>query len=165
MALDSDRSWDYPGKVYDGPDAILQRVAAFRARALPKPEWDHFAHLTIGHHYVQCYGAGLALDRLRDDISAYNLAVGVPNCETRGYHETITAFYVATIARYLALIPASMPLLEQVHGLLNHPLGSKAIAFSFYSKERLLSVEARRAWINPDLRPLSDLDEEGLEAA
>lgn len=157
MALDSPRSWERPGQVYDGPDAILARVAAFRARTLPKPQWDHFAHLTVGHHYVATYGADEALVRLRTDISSYNEACEVPNSDTRGYHETITAFYVLSIARYLATIAASTPLLDQVHGLLNHPLGSKAIAFAFWSRERLLSTAARRAWLAPDRRPIADL--------
>jgi hypothetical protein len=155
--MDSPHSWNKPGKVYDGPDVILARVAAFRARTLPKPEWDHFAHLTVGHHYVTAYGADEALAQLRGDISRYNEACGVPNSDTRGYHETITAFYVRTIARYLAQIPASMPLLDQVHGLLNDALGSKAIAFEFWSRERLLSTEARRAWLAPDLKPIEAL--------
>lgn len=165
MAMDSPHSWNKPGKVYDGPDAILARVAAFRARTLPKPEWDHFAHLSIGHHYVTAYGADEALERLRADISRYNEACGVPNSDTRGYHETITAFYVRTIARYLEQVPASMPLLDQVHGLLNDALGSKAIAFDFWSKERLLSIEARRAWLEPDLKPIDALEGWRLEAA
>lgn len=157
MALDSPRSWDRPGPIYASPDAILDRVAAFRARTLPKPEWDHFAHLTVGHHYVATYGAAEALVRLRADIAAYNEACGVPNSDTRGYHETITALYVLTIARYLEQVPASMPLLDQVHGLLNDALGSKAIAFEFWSRERLLSTAARMAWLEPDLRPIADL--------
>lgn len=157
MALDSPHSWDRPGRVYDTADAVLARVAAFRDRTLAKPQWDHFAHLTIGHHYVATYGAGEALARLRADIAAYNEACGVPNSDVRGYHETITAFYVMTIARFLEQVPGSMPLLEQVHALLNDPLGSKAIAFEFWSRERLLSVAARRSWLEPDRRPIADL--------
>jgi hypothetical protein len=157
MALDGPYSWNKPGAVYAGPDAILARVAAFRACRLPKPEWDHFAHLTVGHHYVTAYGAAEALVRLRADIAAYNEACGVPNSDSRGYHETITAFYVHSIARYLEQVPASMPLLDQVHGLLNDALGSKAIAFAFWGKETLLSVAARRGWVDPDRRPIADL--------
>ncbi len=157
MALDSPRSWNRPGPVYGSADAVLARVAAFRARTLPQPEWDHFAHLTVGHHYVAAYGAGEALARLRTDIPAYNEACGVPNSDTRGYHETITAFYVLTIARYLEQVPAAVPLLDQVHGLLNDALGSKAIAFAFWTRDRLLSTAARRAWLEPDLRPIGNL--------
>lgn len=159
MALDSDRSWARPGPIYSSTEAILRRVEAFRAFALPKEQWDHFAHLTIGHHYVTTYGAPSALLRLRGDIRCYNDACGVPNSDLRGYHETITAFYVRTIARYLDQVPASTPLIEQVHGLLNDPLGSKAIAFEFWSKDLLLSVEARRDWVAPDRRPIADLDD------
>ncbi len=154
MALDSPRSWHRPGRIYDGPDAILARVAAFRARTLPKPEWDHFAHLTVGHHYVATYGTEDALARLRNDIARYNEACDVPNSDSRGYHETITAFYVRTIARYLEQVSAATPLIDQVHGLLNDALGSKALAFEFWSKDRLLSTAARRAWLDPDLRPI-----------
>jgi hypothetical protein len=37
------------------------------------------------------------LEEIRRGIIAYNAAVGTPNSDTRGYHETITAFYVWAI--------------------------------------------------------------------
>lgn len=54
-------------------------------------------------------------------------------------------------------MPAATPLIDQVHGLLNDALGSKALALAFWTKDRLLSTAARRAWLGPDLRPIMEL--------
>jgi len=34
------------------------------------------------------------------------------------------------------------------------PFGNKDWLLAYWSKERLFSVEARRAWVEPDLAPL-----------
>lgn len=38
--------------------------------------------------------------------------------------------------------------------LLNSPLGNSKWLLEHWSRERLFSVEARRAWLPPDLKPL-----------
>jgi len=38
--------------------------------------------------------------------------------------------------------------------LLATPFGDKAWPLTFWSRERLFSVEARRGWVAPDLAPL-----------
>jgi hypothetical protein len=45
-------------------------------------------------------------------------------------------------------------LVALANGLLSSPLGNKECPLRYYSKERLMSAEARAGWIDPDLRPL-----------
>ncbi len=91
MAIDSKHSWEKPGQVYADTDEIVAAVSRFKDHTLPKPQWNHFTRLTVGHHFVQVYGARDALTRLRRGICAYNEATGVENTEAAGYQETITA--------------------------------------------------------------------------
>ena len=47
----------------------------------------------------------------------------------------------------------SEPLLSSLAILLQSPLAQKDWLLSFYSRERLFSVAARREWLEPDLKP------------
>lgn len=100
------------------------------------------------------FGADEALARLRVGIRQLNDSHGTPNSATRGYHETITRAYVELLAEYLSRVPQTMPLAECVAGLFASPLGAKQALLHFYTRERLMSSEARTTWVEPDLLPL-----------
>ena len=136
-------------------DVAIRRVgAAMIARALPKPEWTHEAHLAT------C--AWLILERpdivperdLPDMIRRYNESVGGVNDETQGYHETITRVFVRGVRLSLAASEGQGGLAARVNALLLSPHGRREWPLGFYSRERLFSVEARMGWVEPDLAPL-----------
>ena len=129
-------------------------AARFTALTLAKAEWTHAAHLTVGAWHVDRYGAVEALGLLRDGIRRLNESHGNVNSATDGYHETITAAYVTLLAAYLESCPPDVPLDACVERLLGGPLAARDMLFTFYSRERLQSVEARARWIEPDLAPL-----------
>ena len=133
------------------PDGLAARFARL---TLPKGEWTHAAHLTVGAWHVDRYGAAEALTRLRDGIRRLNESHGTSNTATSGYHETITAAYVTLLAAYLAACPPELALPARVDRLLAGPLAARDMLFTFYTRERLMSVEARARWIEPDLAPL-----------
>ena len=137
------------------PEALAAR---FTALTLPKDEWTHAAHLIVGAWHVDRYGPVEALDRLRRGIRRLNESHGNTNTATDGYHETITAAYVTLLAAYLDACPPELPLAARVDRLLVSPLAGRDMLLSFYSRERLLSTDARARWVEPDLAPL------GLEA-
>jgi hypothetical protein len=145
---------DRPFVPYDSEAAIMGIVDGFRSRTLPAPRWTHQAHLTVGLWHILNRPADTVLDEIRRGIIAYNVAVGTPNTDTRGYHETITAFYVWVIRAYLRNATAGLTLVEMTNGLLASPYAQKSYPFEFYSRDRLLSVAARHAWLDPDLKPL-----------
>ena len=86
-------------------------------------------------------------------IRAFNEATGTPNTDTGGYHETITLASLAAVRAALAEAP-SRPLYEILDRLLDLPLGDSKWLLDYWSRERLFSVEARRRWLPPDLKPL-----------
>lgn len=132
-------------------EALAER---FTALTLAKEEWTHVAHLTVGAWHVDRYGATDALSMLRDGIKRLNVSIGGANTPTAGYHETITAAYVTLIAAFLDACPPGLPLAARVDRLLASRLAGRDMLFSFYSRERLMSTDARARWVEPDLAPL-----------
>lgn len=127
---------------------------AFVASTLPQAEWTHEAHLAVGLWHVRQFGSVEALERLRVAIRRLNDSHGTPNSDTRGYHETITRAYVELLAQFLNAAPATASLGESVERLLASPVADRQAMLRFYSPTRLMSVEARRQWLEPDVAPL-----------
>ena len=122
-------------------------------RTLPKAQWTHAAHLTATLRLVRTRNEGLERD-LPGIIRAYNVAVGGVNDDTSGYHETITQAYLAAIRAFEAALPPGLADAEAAARLLATPMGDKEWPLTHWSRERLFSVEARRGWVDPDLKPL-----------
>ncbi|MEZ5283313.1 MAG: hypothetical protein R2712_00620 [Vicinamibacterales bacterium] len=137
----------------DGLDTAAL-VQAFEDRTLPKASWTHEAHLRVGLWHVRTWGPAGALTRLRAGIRAYNEAVGTPNTDASGYHETLTVFYVRMLAAFMAEPAPDGDAGDGGEGRMLRALGDRRLPLRYYSRERLFSVEARRAWVEPDLVPL-----------
>ncbi len=71
----------------------------------------------------------------------------------RGYHETVTLYFVWSAARFLERFPET-GLAARANAYVDGPFGAKDGIFTFWTKERLLTPEARLAWRDPDIRPL-----------
>jgi len=138
-------------------EEIESFVRDFEACTLPKPRWTHHAHLLVGLWYLSKHTPAEALNIVRRRISAYNLAVGTENNDSGGYHETLTRLYLDAIAAHLARHRTeSMP--EALTLLFQTPLARSDWPLRFYSRDRLFSVRARRAWVEPDLPGDDPLD-------
>jgi hypothetical protein len=90
---------------------------------------------------------------LPDVIRRYNASVGGVNDDTQGYHETITQAYIRAVRAHCAECTEGS-LAERVNALLASERGRRDWLLRFYSRERLFSIEARRAFVEPDLAPL-----------
>jgi len=133
----------------------VERLGArFSAQEIPAAEWTHTAHLMTGAWHVFHLGPDEALHRMRAGIRRLNQAHGTPETPTRGYHETITRAYIELLSVFLAGFPATTPLSARVAALLEHRLAARDALLSFYQRERLMSPEARAAWVEPDRAPL-----------
>jgi hypothetical protein len=87
-------------------------------------------------------------------IRSYNESVGGVNDDTQGYHDTITRAFLAGVRLFLSEADLEAPLHELVNELLLSPMGRRDWPLRFYSRDRLLSVEARRAFVEPDVAAL-----------
>ncbi len=128
-------------------------IAAFEAGTLPKEQWTHAAHLLTGACYVYDFGEARAIDLMRRNVSAYNLAVGGQNTETSGYHETITVFWIKLLA---GLLRERQPIrrVEFAKCAVDHFLSQRDILRRFYDFDVAASAEGRRTWLPPTLERL-----------
>lgn len=121
----------------------------FQRLELSRAQWTHDAHLAVGLWHVARFGPGEALERLRCGIRALNEHNGVVNSRTEGYHETITRGYVELIAGFLSrrgvAVPTNEALDADVDALLHDPLARRDALLAYWSRERLLSAQARAA--------------------
>jgi hypothetical protein len=140
--------------VYASETEIIRLGEGLFACTLPRPEWTHAAH----------FAAALWLLRTRPDldaprvlpglIRAYNESVGRVNDDTGGYHETITLASLRALKGVLDANPTDMPLYRIVNSLMASSMGDPNWLLEYWSVARLMSVEARREWRDPDLKPL-----------
>jgi hypothetical protein len=121
-------------------------------RSLPKAEWTHAAHFAAALWLLRRPGIDATREMPRL-IRAYNEATGVRNTDTSGYHETITLASLRAASAWLARAPHSA-LHDALATLLASEYGRAEWLLRYWSKEVLFSTAARRAWVEPDLRPL-----------
>ena len=122
------------------------------ARTLPKAEWTHAAHFACALWLL----TRPHLDAFREMpglIRAYNEATGGENTDTAGYHETITQASLRAARDHLTARPGD-GLATVLAELLEGPFGRSDWLLTYWSKQELFSVEARRTWRDPDLQPL-----------
>jgi hypothetical protein len=133
-------------------DAEIEHIGeGLLACTLPRSEWTHEAHLAATT-YLLLRRPDVDLDReLPDIIRRYNESVGGVNSDSEGYHETITHAFLRGVRLFLAESDVGEPLPDLVNGLLLSPMGRRDWPLRFYSPERLFSIEARRAFVPPDI--------------
>lgn len=130
-------------------EALERLVSLFLDRSLPAEEWTHQAHLLVGLMLGRRLPQDRLLPTLRRTISAYNVATGGQNTDEAGYHETITAFYAATLGAF-ARATQDLPAAHAAERLLNCPLADRRIVLRAYSDHTLKSKAARLTCVPPD---------------
>ncbi|MCB0480784.1 MAG: hypothetical protein KDC83_05095 [Flavobacteriales bacterium] len=128
---------------------INSLIERFEARQLPKVEWTHEAHLIVAIWYVSKYSSEKALSIVRKNITAHNAAVGTPNTDDEGYHETITKFWL-TVADSFIKSQETNSTCELCNRFIASGISKSSFPLLFYSEKALFSVKARRVWVEPD---------------
>ncbi len=123
--------------------AWAELIRRFELCELSAAEWTHQAHLAAAAWYLTNYPPVEAGQRIRDGIRKFNESVGGKNTEDSGFHETLTEFWMREV--YSRLQRG-----EELADILALPSGYWR---DFYSIDLPKSREARRAWVEPDLRP------------
>jgi hypothetical protein len=120
---------------------ILTVVRKLEQCVFAPSEFHHSDHLAVCVVYL--YGGDLetAMDRMRSSLLRFTAHHNV-----KGYHETITRFWMRHVAQRL---DRRLCLGESVRQV-QEELGDKGIIYRYYSKELLHSPEAKQSWIEPD---------------
>jgi hypothetical protein len=143
------------GGTCETEEKIARLMREFEACTLPKQDWTHTAHLVVGFWYLRHFPYAEAVTRIRAGIQRYNEACGVRQTPTGGYHETITLFYISMIDRLLRSATPEESTVSLAARVIDE-CGDRRLPLTYYTKERLMSWEARTRWVEPDLRSLID---------
>lgn len=129
-------------------DEIKTLVDKFESCGLHPSQFKHEAHLTVALWYLLQFSQAQATERMRE-----NLRKLLRHYNIEGYNETMTLFWMRRMNSFLNSAGE-----EQVTALIIRRIiaacGSSQLVYDYYSKERILSEEARATWIEPDLKPL-----------
>ena len=128
-------------------------IDRFHDATVPASEFTHAAHLVVGLWHARSFDEEQALTRMRAGILRLNAAHGTPNSDMRGYHETITRAYLLLLAQFVRA-HADLTGAALAQALLGSPLAQRDALLNYYSRDLLMSVGARRGWVEPDLSPL-----------
>ena len=122
-------------------------------RNLPKPEWTHAAHFAAALWFLATRPKLDVPRELPIAIRAYNVATGVANTRSSGYHETITLASIRAARFYLCRQP-NRPIFEITTALMASEFGDPDWIMAYWSRGRLFSAYARLNWCEPDLESL-----------
>jgi hypothetical protein len=127
-------------------------VEQFEAATLPSWAWTHEAHLITGLSILSRFGIDNAPTEMKKRLFKYNEAVGKINSDTSGYHETVTFFWLEAVWERLSVdgkVNFDQATLDAL--LSNIDLANRNLFLKSYSDKLILSVEARRKYVKPDL--------------
>lgn len=136
---------------YRSEDEINALLAAFEDTTIARERWKHAEHLVVALCYVERHGLEIAIEKMRSGLfELLTDGFKVDLSKEMPYHETLTVFWMRTVAEYAASKNGAS-LLEKANEVVvlfdkDHPL-------RFYSRERLFSDEARATFIEPDPQP------------
>jgi hypothetical protein len=130
----------------------IEAVAkGFESCTTSKDEFPHRSHLTVAAYYLYNSTEGDATERMRTGLLRFLDHHGVGRAK---YHETLTVFWIKTVSEFLAQLDVKLSLLEKTNAAVAS-LGDSRLVYDYYSKELLASEEARKRWVEPDLRAIT----------
>jgi hypothetical protein len=139
---------DFPLPEFLSSDATLDAlIAGFEDGTWPKAQWTHAAHLAAAACYI-LHGESV-LDRLRTNISRYNVSQGGENTEESGYHETLTCFWYGVIRDFVGTLPAGLDRLAVAREVVTEFAPQRDLFMQYYDFDVVKSREARAKWIPP----------------
>ena len=133
---------------------IYELVQSFEACTFPLGCWNHREHLTVAVWYLRRLPPEKAIDRMRLGIRRFNTRHGVQVTQESGYHETLTVFLVRKISMILKRLDPNAPLPAVIEQVCRKLSDWRAVVREHYSRARIMSWEARRGWMEPDLKPV-----------
>ncbi len=134
-------------------ETLAQFVRDWEQDRIPGDQWTHAAHVAMAAHYLQTLPKEEALSRVRKGIWAYAEARGVPNARLgRGYHETLTVFWVELCDRYLR--SCGKQGIEAARAVVDYYANQSKLHKEYYSGDIVMSAKAKANWVEPDLRAL-----------
>ena len=130
-------------------DAEIESLARrFETCELQPDDLPHCAHLAMSVWYFMRLPEREATERNREALLRF-----VRHHNLKVYNETITLFWIKLLCRFVEDSSAGACVKDVANEAIKR-FGNSRIIFDYYTKELLMSEEARLKWIEPDLKPL-----------
>lgn len=127
---------------------IAEVVRAFEEATISRDKWKHAEHLTVALHYLCLHDYDVAYEKMRSGIFKLLGAFGVDTAKEMPYHETLTVFWMRTVADFNASKNGGS-LLDKANELVAN--FDKDYPLRFYSRKYLFSDVARAKFVEGDL--------------
>ena len=123
-------------------------VRSFEICDYPNESFKHADHIRLAWIYIRRFGLQAAQDRMAASIRRFALRLG----HEEKYHETMTRAWMCLVYAAHCTTPSTDDFDQFIASHLW--LADKRALSAFYSETLLASGQARRHWMEPDLRNL-----------
>ena len=137
---------------YKDESEIASVVCGFENATISRDKWKHAEHLTVALHYLSLHDIETATEKMRSGILNLLRSFGIELSKEMPYHETLTIFWMRTVADFNASKNGSS-LLDKANDLVASY--DKDYPLRFYSREYLFSDEARANFVESDLKQIA----------
>ena len=127
-------------------------LTAFEACSMSTEQFTHREHVRVAWMYASCHSLPEAINRMRSGIKAFNKATNTPEALDRGYHETITVAFMKLV--FGANAESGSHESSDDFCSDHSELLDRFVLRRYYSRERILTWEAKSKFVEPDLSPL-----------
>jgi hypothetical protein len=137
-------------KKYTNDKEVIDLVRSFEEASISRDDWKHREHLIVALYYVSHHDLETATYKMRSGILNL-LANGfkVDLSKEMPYHETMTTFWMRTVAAYNATKNGDS-LASKIAEMT--ALFDKDYPMKFYTRELLFSERARSEFVDGDLK-------------
>jgi hypothetical protein len=125
-------------------------VSKFERGTLSQDEWHHEEHIAIAFWYLKKLSYLDAVLRIKQGIMAFNIRYKISQIPSRGYHETITMFFVSKVSETIKNLPEGLSFEEELNIVLEKCTPFD-ILWSNYSKDVINHPDSRTRWVQADL--------------
>ncbi|HZS45650.1 MAG TPA: hypothetical protein VFC63_11140 [Blastocatellia bacterium] len=129
-------------------EEIKKLVVAFEDCSLDPSTFKHCDHLAVALWYEVNNPDGGPSMQFRTSLLQF-----VEHHQIKAYNETITLFWIKLVHYHFRQRSAGESFAEILADLI-HQYGDSRFIYNYYSKDYLMSDEAKRGWKEPDLRAL-----------
>lgn len=137
-------------KRYENEKEILDVLHGFESATIARDAWKHADHLTVALCYLSHHDLETATEKMRNGIiNLLRNGFGVDLIKEMPYHETLTKFWMRTVAEFNTSKNGTS-LLDKANEVVAKY--DKDYPLRFYSREFLFSNEARANYVEGDLQ-------------
>jgi hypothetical protein len=135
---------------YRTEEEIEDVVHRFESCSYTPEEFVHARHLTVAAWFFATMEPAAARQKMRAGLRRF-----IAHHGKNGYHVTITEFWLEIVGKLVTeRLDAETGLVRLVNSVVER-CSDKNLIYEFYSRERIASVEAKAAWIKPDIESIN----------